>query len=335
MAKIKYEVLAQRNKEHGAPLRAKLFANIATLAKLTSPFAPIANALSKPKPVRMLMQRFGGVAAARPLPVFASQTFPRWFKRHTFGPPKFAVPRGDVVLFHDTFTDYFNPEVGQAATRVLEGLGYNVILAERTGCCGRPAISKGLLPDAIKMARRNVDALLRYARRGVPIVGTEPSCILSFRDEYPDLLRDDASREVAKQTFLLDELIVKLADEDKASVQDAFKDGLSQDVLLHAHCHQKAIVGPEVTLNALRLVPGYTVRLVDTSCCGMAGSFGFEAEHYETSKAMGAMRLFPAVEAASADTEVAITGVSCRQQIGHFTSRKPRHAIELLADALK
>jgi Fe-S oxidoreductase len=334
MAKIKYEVLAQRNKEHGTPLRAKLFANIATLAKLTSPFAPIANALSKPAPVRALMQRLGGIAAARPLPAFASQTYPSWFRKHAAAGPRVA-PRGDVVLFHDTFTDYFNPEVGQAATRVLEGLGYRVVLAERTGCCGRPAISKGLLPEAKKWAQKNVQALLPYARRGVPIVGTEPSCLLTFRDEYPDLLRNDDSKTVAAQSFLLDELIVKLAGEDKASVQAAFKSDLKQDVLLHAHCHQKAIVGPEVTLDALRLVPGYTVRLVETSCCGMAGSFGFEAEHYETSRAMGAMRLFPAVEAASPDTAVAITGVSCRQQIGHFTSRKPRHAIEYLADALK
>jgi Fe-S oxidoreductase len=328
-------VLAQRNKEHGTPLRARLFANIATLARLTSPFASIANALSRPKPVRALMQRFGGIAAARPLPAFASQTFPRWFKQHTSGPSRATAPRGDVVLFHDTFTDYFNPEVGQAATRVLAGLGYRVVLAERTGCCGRPAISKGLLPEAKKWAQKNVEALLPYARRGVPIVGTEPSCLLTFRDEYPDLLRNEDSKTVAAQSFLLDELIVKLAGEDRASVQAAFKADITQDVLLHAHCHQKAIVGPEVTLDALRLVPGYTVRLVETSCCGMAGSFGFEAEHYETSKAMGSMRLFPAVEAASRDTAVAITGVSCRQQIGHFTSRKPRHAIEILADALK
>jgi Fe-S oxidoreductase len=214
-------------------------------------------------------------------------------------------------------------------------LGYKVVIVENTGCCGRPAISKGMLPLAKKWARRNVDALLPYAKRGVPIVGTEPSCLLTFRDEYPDLLRDEASHIVAEQAFLLDELIVKLAQEDAASVKAAFKEDLQQEVLLHAHCHQKAIVGPEPTLRALRLVPGYKVSLVETSCCGMAGSFGFEAEHYEISKAMGSMRLFPAVEAASADTQIAITGVSCRQQIGHFTSRKPRHALEILADALR
>jgi Fe-S oxidoreductase len=238
------------------------------------------------------------------------------------------------VLFHDTFTDYYHPEVGRAAVQVLEALGYDVTLVERQGCCGRPAISKGLLSTARTWARRNVEALLPYARRGVPIVGTEPSCLLTFRDEYPDLLRDDASRTVAAQTFLLDELIAKLAAED-SSVASLFRDDVDREIVLHAHCHQKALVGADPTLVALRLVPGYKVRLVDTGCCGMAGSFGFEAEHYDISRAMGALRLFPAVEAASPQAQIAITGVSCRQQIGHFTSRRPRHAVELLAEALR
>ncbi|HEY7466741.1 MAG TPA: heterodisulfide reductase-related iron-sulfur binding cluster, partial [Dehalococcoidia bacterium] len=357
MAKLKYEVLAQRNEVKGVPLRARLFAQINTVSRLTSPFGRIANLVSRIKPLRVLMERLTGIAAQRPLPAFASQTFPSWFRQSrepaqpaSISPsprkpvlskvegergPGVEASRGEAVLFHDTFTDYYHPEVGRAAVRILEALGYTVVLAERTGCCGRPAISKGLLPTARRWARGNVDALLPYAKRGVPIVGTEPSCLLTFRDEYPDLLRDDDAKAVAAQSFLLDELLVKLAVEEPDAVRAIFRDGVSRDVLLHAHCHQKAIVGPEPTLQALRLVPGYKVSLVETSCCGMAGSFGFEAEHYEVSKAMGSLRLFPAVEAASSATEIAITGVSCRQQIGHFTSRKPRHATEILADALK
>src|SRR5690606_8574669 len=149
------------------------------------------------------------------------------------------APRGDVVLFDDTFTDNFHPEAGQAAVRVLEALGYRVVLAERTGCCGRPAISKGLLETARGWARRNVEALLPYAQRGVPIVGIEPSCILTFRDEYPDLLRGEAVSTVAAQTFLLDELLARLAAEDP-SVREIFREDLAREVLLHAHCHQKA-----------------------------------------------------------------------------------------------
>jgi FAD/FMN-containing dehydrogenase/Fe-S oxidoreductase len=332
MAKIKYEVLAQRQEAKGVPLRARLFAQINTMSRLTQPVGRIANVVSGIKPIRKVMQRVAGVASERPLPRFASQSFPAWFKKRSVMAPG---ARGEAVFFHDTFTDYYHPEVGQAAVRILEALGYSVVVAERTGCCGRPAISKGLLPTARNWARRNVDALLPYASRGVPIIGTEPSCILTFRDEYPDLLRDEDSKAVAAQTFLLDELLMKLAEEEPEQVAGIFRDDTKQEVLLHAHCHQKAIVGPEPTLRMLNLVPGYKASLVETSCCGMAGSFGFEAEHYEISKAMGSLKLFPAVEAASPDTVIAITGVSCRQQIGHFTSRKPRHAIEIVADALK
>ncbi len=332
MAKIKYEVLAQTNAKHGVPLRARLFAQINTISRLTAPFGAFANLVSGIQPLRMVMERFSGVAARRPLPRFASRTFPSWFRKHQSKTPG---ARGEAVFFHDTFTDYYHPEVGQAAVRILEALGYSVVLAERTGCCGRPAISKGLLSVARDWARRNVDALLPYARRGVPIIGAEPSCLLTFRDEYPELLRDEDSRTVAGQTLLLDELLAKLAAEEPGEVAGIFRDDVELDVLLHAHCHQKAIVGPEPTLGMLNLVPGYKASLVETSCCGMAGSFGFEAEHYEISKAMGSLKLFPAVEAASANTAIAITGVSCRQQIGHFTSRTPRHAIELVADALK
>ena len=333
MAKLKYEVLAQRNEEKGVPLRARVFANIATLSKFGSYAGPVANFMGSLAPARALMQRFAGIHKHRPLPVFAAETFPHWFRDH-HRPAAAAAPRGEAVLFHDTFTDYYHPEVGRAAVSVLEALGYRVVVVERTACCGRPAISKGMLSTAKQWARKNVDALLPYAERGVPIIGTEPSCLLSFRDEYPDLLRDEASRTVAGQSFLLDELIAKLAVDDHDSVAAAFAGTPAGEVLLHTHCHQKAGTGSDTTLTALRLA-GYSPRLVDSGCCGMAGSFGFEAEHYEISRAMGALRLFPAVEAATPDTAIAITGVSCRQQIGHFTSRKPQHAIELLAAALK
>ncbi len=366
LAKLKYEVLSQRNEAHGVPLRARLFANIALLSRIGSHAGPLANWTVRQPLLRTLLERYGGIHADRPLPTFADETFPKWFAARQSRPYRTSHPdqrqemeqgtgnmepgrpagplvveghaprvtRGDAVLYHDTFTDYYHPEVGRAAVRILEALGYRVVLVDRLGCCGRPAISKGLLSTAKQWARDNVQALLPYARRGVPIIGTEPSCLLTLRDEYPDLLRDDATRTVAGRALLLDELIVRLAAEDP-SIASVFRDDLQQDVLLHAHCHQKALVGPEPTLLALRLVPGYKVSLIDSACCGMAGSFGFEAEHYDISRAMGAYRLFPAVEAADATTAIAITGVSCRQQIGHFTSRRPRHALELLADALR
>jgi Fe-S oxidoreductase len=317
-------------------LRARVFANINTISKLTAPFGLIANLVSNLGPARKVISKVIGFAPQRPLPAFAALTFPAWFKRRK--PAEMHRSRGirgDAVLFHDTFTDYYQPEVGRAAVRVLEALGYNVILAARTACCGRPAISKGLIPTAKRWAAQNVEALRPYAERGVPIIGTEPSCLLTFRHEYPDLLDDAATTTVAEHAFMLEEFVLKLAEEEPDAVRAAFRDDLKQDILLHAHCHQKASIGADPTLKMLRLVPGYTAMLVETSCCGMAGSFGFEAEHYEISKAMGSLRLFPAVEHANRDTAIAITGISCRQQIGHFTSRKPRHAVEILADALR
>ncbi len=339
LAKLKYEVLAQRHEVHGVPLRDRAFAHIADLARLASPFAVFANALARLAPVRALLGRFG-VHPERPLPRLARKPFRRWFTEHvrSQSPGGTRAPRGEIVLMDDTFTRWFHPEVGEAAVRVLEALGYRVLLAPRLGCCGRPMISKGLLGDAKDAARRNIEAVQPYVDRGVPIVGTEPSCLLTFREEYPDLLGERA-RGLAANAWLLDELVARLLTEEPElrALFDASKvaaEGASplQAVALHAHCHQKAGPGLDPTAQALRGA-GYEVSAIDSGCCGMAGSFGFESEHYEVSQAMGALRLFPAVEAAHGP--VAITGVSCRQQIGHFTSARPRHSAELLADALK
>src|SRR5690606_38151691 len=186
-----------------------------------------------------------------------------------------------------------------------------------------------------RWAAQNLEALRHYAERGVPIIGTEPSCLLTFRHEYPELLDDPATKMLAENTFMLDEFVLKLASEEPEAVQAVFRDDMEQDILPRARGHRKASIGAAPTLKMLRLVRGYTATLVETSCCGMAGSFGFEAEHYDISRQMGSLKLFPAVENVGDDTAIAITGVSCRQQIDHFTSRKPRHAIEILADALR
>jgi len=336
MAKLKYEVLAQRNDEHGLPLRSRLFGNIAMLSRLASATAPVSNVLARLWPVRWALHRILGIHSQRPLPAFQRETFRSWFSHRPSPSPQ--APRGEVVLFDDTFTRYNHPQVGHAATRVLEALGYRVVLVDRQACCGRPAISKGMLGTAREWAAQNIDALLPYAERGVPIIGVEPSCLLTLRDEYPQLVPEGAQRtaslKVAEQALLLDELIASLADEDP-SIASIFGDADGRGpVLLHGHCHQKATAGMDSTLTALRLA-GREPELIDSACCGMAGSFGFEAEHYELSRQMGALKLFPAVEAAPCETEVAVTGVSCRQQITHFTSRRPRHVVELLADALR
>ncbi len=324
LAKIKYEVLAHRHQTHGVPLRDRAFANIGALLRLGSLTPRLANAAAATPPTRWALRRLG-VHPQRPLPRLAGQTFDRWFRRRAAP----GATRGQVVLFDDTFTNFVHPEVGIAATRIIEALGYRVLRVAQRDCCGRPSISKGLLDDARGLAERNVSALLPHARGGTPIIGTEPSCLLTLRDEYPLLLRNEAAASVAAQALLFDEwLASELAREDAPAIFSGDRGAL----LLHTHCHQKALAGFTQTLEVLQRA-GYQPQAIDSGCCGMAGSFGFEAEHYELSRRMGEYRLFPALRRTPA-APVAITGVSCRQQIGHFTDREPRHVIEYLADAL-
>ncbi len=332
LAKLKYETLAYYHDVHGLPGRARAFAHIRTLARAAAPFAPLVNAAGRVAPLRLLLEKTAGIHRARPIPVLAREPFPRSFARRraaTFRPP---APRGEVVFFHDTFTDYFYPEVGHAAVAILEALGYGVRLVDGLVCCGRPAISKGMLGTARKWARRNIEALRPFAAAGIPIVGVEPSCLLALRDEYPDLIPGPETRIVAEHAFLLDQLLVRLVHEEPA-LADRFLPA-RRSLLLHAHCHQKALAGTDATLRALQLA-GFDTILIDSGCCGMAGSFGFEAEHYDISRRMGALALFPAVQAAPVTTEIAITGVSCRQQIDHCTGRRARHVVEFLAGALR
>jgi FAD/FMN-containing dehydrogenase/Fe-S oxidoreductase len=332
MAKLKAEALTKYQEVHGTPLRARLFGNIARLSRIGQAVAPLTNLIGALPITRRLNDRLLGISRHRPLPRFAMRRFSSWHKSRTAAT---SAPRGDLVLFHDTFTEYMHPEVGQAATRVLEALGYRVRLVERKTCCGRPLISKGQLGMAKEWARINIDALLPYAEAGTLIVGTEPSCLLTLRDEYPDLLPGDAARTVAGQALMLDELIDRLAEEEPDAFKNIFRKHLMAPIQVHGHCHQKAIVGTGPTMRALELA-GFTAELIDSPCCGMAGTFGFEAEHYQTSKEIGELKLFPAIEADDKkDWSVAISGISCRQQIDHFTTKRPRHVVEYLADALR
>ena len=338
MAKLKYEFLAQYYAANGTPLRARLFANIETLNKLGCACAPLSNWVANSAPARWILDRLLGIHPNRRLPPFARETFTRWFARrngrrsvrHAAGTAPGSGGRGQVVLFNDTYMTYNYPELGKAAVKVLEAAGFEVILADKK-CCGRPMISKGLLQQARENAAYNVDRLAPYAERGIPIVGLEPSCILTFRDEYPDLLDDSRTERLAKGTFLIEEFLLGL--HEQGQLRLPLRSGATS-VLLHGHCHQKALAGSSPSLQVLRLLPGARVEEVDSGCCGMAGSFGYEKEHYEMSLAIGGRRLFPAIEAKGPEWEVVAAGVSCRQQIAHGTGRRAKHLIEVLADAL-
>ena len=329
VAKLKSEFLALYQAEHGTPLRARLFGHLERLNRLGCAFAPLSNWVVSSRPARWAMDRFLGIHRNRQLPPFARQTFDRWFAAQSGH--RSAGTRGPVVLFNDCYMTYNYPDIGKAAVKVLEAAGFEVILPQKR-CCGRPLISKGLLQEAKSNAATNLDLLAKYTARGIPIVGCEPSCILTFRDEYPDLLEDPRARDLATQSFMLEEFLLHLHQE--GSLQLSFTNG-AKSFLLHGHCHQKAHVGSGPSLQILRLIPGAKAEEVDSGCCGMAGSFGYEKEHYELSLAIGNRRLFPAVKAKGPEWEIVASGVSCRQQIPHGTGgRRARHLVEVLAEAL-
>ncbi len=324
LAKIKYEFLARYYERHGTPLRARVFANIGRLNAWGSRMAPAANFFLRQRWFKSFAEIALGIDARRDLPALARETFQAWF--HTRHNVAASVRERTVILFDDCFLSYNYPQVGRAATELLERAGFRVALARRA-CCGRPMISKGLLEDARRAARRNVEALAPLVEQGAVIVGCEPSCLLTLRDEYLDLLNGPEVRRVAEASFLFEEFLTKRR-------PDLTFRPMAKKALVHGHCHQKAQIGAASTLQALRLIPNLEVTEINSGCCGMAGSFGFEKEHYEISRTIAEQRLVPAVNAAPADAEIVITGVSCRQQIGHFTGRKPRHAVEVLRDAL-
>ena len=323
MAKIKFEFLARYNESHSVSLRTRLMANMPLTARwLSGLLAPAVNNLLGTSWVRAFMERILGVSKRRQLPRFAEVPFTTWFKRREARP---AAQR-QVVLFNDTWNTYNYPQVSIAATELLEAAGFEVILPGHR-CCGRPFISKGLVDAARAAARDCVEKLSPFAEQGLPIVGLEPSCLLTLRDELLSLLPDDPRTEkIAQQSYTFEEFIAKLVDEDDLGLNFT---QLSPSVLLHGHCHQKALVGTEPSKRVLALATN-DLSEVDSGCCGMAGSFGYEAEHYEVSLAMGERRLLPAVRDANEQTSVVAAGVSCRQQIKHATGRSALHPAEVL-----
>jgi Fe-S oxidoreductase len=306
-----------------------MFANIHALSKVASVWPSLANWSLTNTAMRRALDRFVGIDARRKLPLFASETFEAWFAQRPKSPAANgnSGKTGKVVLFHDTFINYNYPDIGKAATQLLEAAGYEVRLAERK-CCGRPMISKGLAESARENADYNVRRLYPFVAQGYSIVGCEPSCILTFRDEYPDLIKGQQVNNVANASFLLEEFIVK---EKQAGRWRLSLKRQQTKALIHGHCHEKALVGSRYLKEAMALA--YPVEEVDSGCCGMAGSFGYEKEHYDVSIAIGRRRLFPAVEN-NRDAIVVAPGISCRQQVEHATGRRSLHPAEALMKAL-
>ncbi len=327
MAKLKYEFLAHYNERNGASLRSRLFANIHKLSRLASIFPSLSNWSLTQTTFRSALEHLVGIDARRKLPSFATQTFESWFEKNRADHTVKGDQAGKVVLFHDTFMNFNYPEIGIATTQVLTAAGYDVRLAERA-CCGRPMISKGFPEDARTNAEFNITKLHRFIEDGYSIIGCEPSCILTFRDEYPDLVKSQAADDLARSSFLFEEFVVR---EKQAGRWRVSFNRQPTRALIHGHCHEKALIGSRFLKEAIGLA--YPVEEIDSGCCGMAGSFGYEKEHYDISLAIGARRLFTAVEK-NPDAIIVAPGISCRQQVEHATGRRPLHPAEALARAL-
>lgn len=318
VASMKTEVLYQMGKRSGFPLKQRLAGRMRSQLALAARFPKLFNALSGSFLARLGASAFAGIDRRRSLPKVTEMVFSERFP---------DLPQGEgskeFVLFNDTWNEYQRPEVGEGAVRVLAAAGAKVSLPEVV-CCGRPMLSEGLVDEARENAKRNLDILYPLIEAGTPLVGLEPSCILTMRDDYEKLLPDDARVEaLAKATRLFEEAVVEsLGEEGKLPLVEQ-----GEPVLLHGHCHQKALVGTSVTERVLGLVPNSKVETVDSGCCGMAGSFGYD--HYEVSMKMGERRLFPAVREASRRIVVA-PGTSCREQVLDGTGRRALHPAEYL-----
>ncbi len=330
MARLKAEALNQHHQKHGLPRRSWFFGNVASLSKWGCRLTPFSNGWTASRLGRWLNERLLGIDRRRLPPPFARRSFLGQLSAHLFS-ENGCAGASPVLLFPDTFTNYHEPEIGLAAMALLNRFCSVKIpgtsSAENVVCCGRPMISNGMLTEAVVHARHNVERLYPWAEQGKPIVACEPSCILTIKDDYPALLRGELARQarvVAARCFTFEEHMEKLG----GSL--AFHGGPKR-ILFQGHCHQRSLVGSGPALNLLRRIPGAEVVDLDAGCCGMAGSFGYEKEHYDISRQVGEQRLFPALRAASPEATIVAPGFSCRLQIEHFTGRKAVHPATLLA----
>ena len=333
MARFKSEFLADYHRRHGTPLRARVLGHVRTLSALASRAAPLVNPWLDRGWVRALNERLLGIDRRRSLPPWARRTLAAaWRRRSGVGLRRPGAAQPDAVLFNDTFTNYYDPEIGLAAAGVLEAAGLTVGLGPRV-CCGRPLISQGLLDAARARAERAVRRLHPLAAAGVPIVLLEPSCLSALADDAPALLRGEEQRrakEVAAACLLFEDYLNRRLD-DGATLP--LRPG-PDEVLLHGHCHQKSLglVAPARSL--LERIPGARVTDLDAGCCGMAGSFGYAREHFEISQRIGERRLLPAARALRPGNVLAAAGTSCRHQVHDFTGVRAQHPAVLLQSLL-
>ena len=272
-----------------------------------------------------------GIDARRKLPEFTSEPFPKWFRKHNQNNGKGNNTKR-VVLFNDTYINYHEPHIGRAATELLESCGYEVILAQ-AGCCQRPKISHGLLELAKRDGLNTLRSLDKFIKEGLDVVVCEPSCATAMIDDLPDLIDDEElGKRLKEHVTMID---VFIAREIKAGNISPDFISPSKDILIHGHCHQKAVFSTSAMKDVLGHVNGLKVSEINSGCCGMAGAFGFEKEHYEISMRIGENSLFPAIRKSKEGTIISANGTSCRHQIKDGTGRIAQHPVSILREALK
>ncbi|MEO1021952.1 MAG: FAD-linked oxidase C-terminal domain-containing protein [Bacteroidota bacterium] len=326
MAKMKAEFLNGWYKQQPASAGDRFFVQSPALFALASVFPALSNWLIQQNGIKNLLERFFGIDKRRTLPLVASTSFRSWVKHHQSGLPADAP---DVVLFVDTFLDYIEPHIPMYAVKVLNRLGFEVIVSRLTRS-GRAELSKGFLDEARLLMNQGLDEFVPYASQGIPIIGLEPSEVLTLRDEWLDICDDDRLEDahlVASQSFLLEEFVVKHMPEWATTTSPRSR------VVIHEHCHTKALTDSTATMNALKGL-GYTVSLLDTGCCGMAGSFGYEKKHYDVSRDIASLTLLPAVEALNEEVVLCSPGLSCRHQVKDLGNYTAFHPVELMVRAL-
>ena len=334
MAKMKIEFLHHYHGRHGRSLKDRLVAFLPRYASVASRLAWMLNLRDRVPLVATLTEKLVGLSAQRRLPVWRARPFLRSAAgRYQVRPPEAC----DVVLLADTFNNYFEPGNAHAALRVLEAADYRVHVARaadggRPLCCGRTFLAAGMVNEARAEARRMVEALAPYVARGIPVVGLEPSCLFGLRDEFLSMLPDEATGTLALNALVFEEFLMREADAGRLALK--LKPLAEKKALLHGHCHQKAFGAMGAVERALALVPGLAVETIESSCCGMAGAFGYDAKHYAVSMKMAEASLLPKVRAAEPGTLIVADGTSCRHQIRDGTGREALHVARVLEKAL-
>jgi len=336
VAKLKAEFLQHYYDANGVPFRSKLIANFNRSAKLGSIAPWFYNFFMTTPGISSLVKMFSGFHTKRSMPVLHKTTLLHWYNKEFKNSrnPKPKTRNGRIYLFCDEFTNYNDTEIGIKAIQLLEKLGYEVIIPRHEES-GRAWLSKGLLRRAKVIANKNIGLLYPMITAESPLIGIEPSAILTFRDEYVDLADDDKlekAKALSKHVFMLEEFIAK--EIDKGNIKAEQFTAESRTIKLHGHCQQKALSSVAPSVKVLSLPKNYSVQTIPSGCCGMAGSFGYEKEHYDVSMKIGELVLFPAVRNSSDDVVIAAPGTSCRHQVKDGTGRRALHPAEILFDAL-